>query len=273
MVTKTAPTSTHEAIPTVSLLGLRLACVDWRALVQHIFDCLHEGRGGWLVTANLDFLRRYARDPESRALYDAAEIRVADGMPLVWACRLQGDALPERVAGSSLVWPLVERAAVEGRSVYFLGGAEDASARAGKMMLERYPSLKLCGSSSPMMESPPTPAQVESTISELSKLQPDILLVGLGSPKQEQLIRLLRPHLPSTWMVGVGISFSFISGDLKRAPGWMGDLGLEWVHRLLQDPGRLAKRYLVDDLPFAARLFPHVLRVRVGRLFRMEHGS
>jgi len=254
-----------ETMPTVSLMGLRLACIDWRGLVDHIFASLGAGCGGWLITANLDFLRRYVCDPEARRLYDTAEIRVADGMPLVWACWIQGDRLPDRVPGSSLVWPLIERAAREGRSVYLLGGAPGVNGRAAKVLVDKYPSLKLCGASSPLIDSPPSSRDVELVLAELAKVRPDILLVGLGSPKQEQLIRVLREHLPSTWMVGVGISFSFIAGDLKRAPAWMCRMGIEWVHRMIQDPRRLTKRYLVDDLPFALRLFPHALRVRVQR--------
>jgi N-acetylglucosaminyldiphosphoundecaprenol N-acetyl-beta-D-mannosaminyltransferase len=96
-------------------------------------------------------------------------------------------------------------------------------------------------------------------------VRPDILLVGLGSPKQEQLIRALRPHLPATWMVGVGISFSFVAGEIKRAPVWMRKAGVEWVHRLAQEPRRLAKRYLVHDLPFAVRLFTHAAIARFRR--------
>ena len=250
----------------ISLMGLRLACIDCRGLVDHIFASLGTGRGGWLITANLDFLRRYVCDPEVRMLYDAAEIRVADGMPLVWACRVQGDKLPERVAGSSLVWPVIERAAQEGRSVYLLGGAPGASERAAKVLVDKYPSLKLWGTSSPLIDSPPSSRDVELVLAELAKARPDILLVGLGSPKQEQLIRALREHLPSTWMVGVGISFSFIAGDHKRAPAWMRRMGIEWVHRMIQDPRRLTRRYLVEDLPFAFRLFLHALRVRLQRI-------
>jgi N-acetylglucosaminyldiphosphoundecaprenol N-acetyl-beta-D-mannosaminyltransferase len=252
-------------MPMISLMGLHLARIDLHGLVDHMFASLEAGRGGWLITANLDFLRRYVRDPEARALYDAAEIRVADGMPLVWACWVQGDKLPERVPGSSLVWPVIERASREGRSIYLLGGAPGASGRAAKVLVDKYPSLKLCGASSPQIGSPPSSRDVEVVLAELAKARPDILLVGLGSPKQEQLIRVLREHLPSTWMIGVGISFSFIAGDLKRAPAWMCKLGIEWVHRMIQDPRRLTKRYLVDDVPFALRLFPHALRVRLQR--------
>jgi N-acetylglucosaminyldiphosphoundecaprenol N-acetyl-beta-D-mannosaminyltransferase len=257
-------------MPTVSLMGLRLACVDRHELLDHIFSSLRAGLGGWLVTANLDFLRRYVRDPSARDLYDAAEIRVADGMPLVWACRLQGDDLPERVAGSSLVWLMIERAAREGRSVYLLGGAPGANERASKVLVDKFSSLRLCGGSSPGIGSPPSSSEVAGVLADLADSRPDILLVGLGSPKQEQLIRELRPHLPATWMVGIGITLSFVAGDVKRAPVWMRKMGIEWVHRMFQDPRRLMKRYLIEDLPFAARLFPSALLARLRRA--RKHG-
>ena len=246
-------------------MGLRLANIDRHGLLDHLFTSLAAGHGGWLVTANMDFVRRYAGDPEARALYDAAEIRVADGTPVVWACRVQGDHLPGRVPGSSLIWLLAERAAAEGRSIYLLGGTESANQGASAVLAAKYPGLKLAGASSPRIASPPSPADIEHVLAAVAHARPDFLLVGLGSPKQEQLIRALRPHLPATWMVGVGISFSFVAGEIKRAPRWMRKAGVEWVHRMAQEPGRLAKRYLVHDLPFAARLFAHAAITRFRR--------
>src|SRR5256885_7766158 len=127
---------------TCQLYGMTLARLDTEGLLDHVFAALARGRGGWVITANLDFLRRHVRDGAARALYDAADIRVADGMPLVWAARLQGDPLPERVAGSSLVGHIAERAAREGRSLYFLGGAPRARRRAAAWLRPRAPSLR-----------------------------------------------------------------------------------------------------------------------------------
>jgi len=251
-----------DSAPAVSLMGLRLARLDRHRLLDYVFNCLRVGQGGWLVTANLDFLRRYVRDRESRELYDAADVRVADGMPLVWACKLQGQPLPERVPGSSLVWLLAERAAREGRSIYLLGGADGANEKARKVLAEKYPGLAWVGGTSPLVASPPAESDITAILAELRGRKTDILLVGLGSPKQEQLIRALRPHLPSTWMIGVGISFSFVAGDVKRAPTWMRRAGIEWMHRMMQEPRRLAKRYLLHDLPFALRLFPQAFLAR-----------
>jgi N-acetylglucosaminyldiphosphoundecaprenol N-acetyl-beta-D-mannosaminyltransferase len=255
-------TDGEAAFATCELHGMTLALLDTRGVLDHVFGQLARGRGGWLVTANLDFLRRHVHDRDMRALYDQADLRVADGMPLLWAARLQGDKLPERVAGSSLLLPIAERAAREGRSLYLLGGAPGASARAGEILVQRFPGLSVLGTSSPMLSDPPTPDQVAPLAAELTRLRPDLVLIGLGSPKQEKLIRELRPLLPAAWMMGVGISFSFLAGDVRRAPRWMQRTGLEWVHRLSQEPRRLARRYLIEDLPFSFALFAHALRHR-----------
>ena len=255
------PSPAH--LPVCNLMGMRLARMRQADLVEHVFAALAQGKGGWLVTANLDFLRRYVRDARVRAFYDAADLRVADGAPLVWASRLQGEALPERIAGSSLLWLVAERAARDGRALYLLGGTPAANEGAARVLFERYPGLRICGRSCPAISSPPTADEVALLQTELAALQPHILLVALGSPKQEELIAELHPHLPTTWMMGVGVSLSFVSGELGRAPAWMGQAGLEWLHRLAQEPGRLARRYLVEDLPFALRLLPAALSARL----------
>jgi N-acetylglucosaminyldiphosphoundecaprenol N-acetyl-beta-D-mannosaminyltransferase len=113
----------------------------------------------------------------------------------------------------------------------------------------------VAGFSSPDVSPRATPIEAQSIAEELREASPDIVLVGLGSPKQEYLIRELRPLLPAAWMIGVGVTFSFVAGEISRAPGWMQRSGLEWIHRLAMEPRRLARRYLVDDLPFAFRLF------------------
>lgn len=247
----------------VELCGMALANVDSAQVLDHLFASLAEGRGGWLVTANLDFLRRHARDPAARGVYDGADLRVADGMPLVWASRLRGTPLPERVAGSSLVAPLCARAAHEGRSVYLLGGEPEANRGAAEVLLASSPALRLAGASSPWVSAEPSARELETIASELERTQPDIVLVAFGSPKQERVIAELRARLPKAWWIGVGISLSFLAGHVKRAPKLVQTLGLEWVHRLVQEPRRLFRRYLIEDLPFAVELFGRAAVERV----------
>jgi len=237
---------------------MRLAAASANELLDHMFGSLARGQGGWIVTANLDFLRRHAHDPGARELYSEADVCVADGMPLVWAMRLQGDHLPERIAGSSLMLPVAERAALEGRSLYLLGGEPAANEKAAAVLRARWPGLVIAGASSPMVKNPPSPDDLHSLREELLQARPDIVLVGMGSPKQELIIRALRADFPRAWMIGVGMTFSFVAGTLSRAPEWMQRTGLEWCWRLAQEPKRLSRRYLLEDLPFSVELFARV---------------
>jgi len=253
---------------SVDLMGMSVAPFRQGELVDHIFEGLERGEGGWIVTANLDILRRHYREADARRTYDAADLRVADGMPLVWASAIQGEKLPERVAGSSLVGQIAEEAARRGRSLYLLGGAPGSAEAAANELQRQYADLPIAGHSSPMVSLPPTSEELGSLLEELTARSADIVLVGLGSPKQEYVCEHLRQHLPQAWLMGVGISFSFVAGEVRRAPVWIQRAGLEWVHRMSQEPRRLAKRYLVDDLPFAARLFMRAAWHRAQRLRR-----
>jgi N-acetylglucosaminyldiphosphoundecaprenol N-acetyl-beta-D-mannosaminyltransferase len=247
-----------EGFSTVDLCGMEIARTSTDRVLDHLFDALEEGRGGWLITANIDFLRRYVKDPGSRALYDAADVRVADGMPLLWAASLRGTPLLERVAGSSLVLPLCQRAARAERSVYLLGGDPRAAEEAEARLREQAPGLRIAGRSSPWVSASPTGPELEPLRAELVRTAPDIVLVAFGSPKQERVIAALRAELPHAWWTGIGISLSFVAGHVERAPELVQNLGLEWVHRLVQEPRRLFKRYVVEDLPFAFELFGRV---------------
>lgn len=242
------------ALPSIRLLGIPISRVDARGACDHIIAEIEAGRGGWVVTPNLDILRRLVHDSEFRELCAETDLRLADGMPLIWASRLQGTALPERVAGSDLIWRLAERAAVAGRSVYLLGGNPGSAEGAAKVLRERSPSLRIAGVCCPPFGFEKDEAYLADLERRLIEAAPDIVFVGLGSPKQEVLIRRLRKVLPRAWFLGVGVTFSFTAGEISRAPVWMRRVGLEWCHRLLMEPGRLWKRYLVQGPPFAVRL-------------------
>lgn len=247
----------------VDLLGVAVDSVTEAQCVDHILAELAAGRGGWVVTPNLDHLRRLVSDPDFRELCGGAELAIADGMPLVWASRLQGTPLPERVAGSSLVSSLARGAATAGRSLYLLGGDPGTAEAAAEELRRRDPALRIAGTICPPPGFDRDPAQIAALEQALRDARPDIVYVALGSPKQEQLIGRLRAALPGAWWLGIGISFSFLAGTVRRAPRWVQRLGLEWLHRLVQEPRRLARRYLLQGLPFAARL----LAVSAGRRF------
>jgi N-acetylglucosaminyldiphosphoundecaprenol N-acetyl-beta-D-mannosaminyltransferase len=239
----------------VHLLGIAIDRVTAREALDRIFASIAAREGGWVITPNLDFLRRLAANENQFAeLCSGATLRLADGMPLVWASRIQGTPLPERIAGSDLIWSICERAAREQRSVFFLGGNPGAADDAARLLAQKYAGLKVAGTLCPAPGFEKKPDEMIAIHHALEQARPDLVLVALGSPKQEALIQRLRAVLPTPWFLGIGISFSFVSGEVKRAPRWMQRVGLEWLHRLLQEPRRLARRYLVDGLPFAAKL-------------------
>ena len=243
-----------DSEPVVRLRAQRFHAVTEDRCVELMTGADASMSGGWVVTANLDHLRRMVRHRCYGELCSAATLVVADGMPLVWAARIQGTPLPERVAGSNLIWSLSAAAASRGKSVFLLGGAPGTARAAANVLTERYPALRVAGTHCPPVGFEHDSQQMAELTEALRQAEPDTVYVALGSPKQERLIAQLRQVLPGAWWMGVGISFSFLCGDVKRAPRWMQRLGLEWVHRLAQEPRRLARRYLVDDLPFAMRL-------------------
>ena len=238
----------------VCLLGIELDALREEECVAHVLAELEAGRGGWVVTPNLDHLRRLVQKPDFRALCDGADLVVADGKPLLWASRIQRTPLPERVAGSDLIWSLTRGAAARGRGVFFLGGNPGTAEAAARILAERSPGLIVSGTACPRVGFELDEGSMRDLRATLEAARPEIVYVALGSPKQEQVIHALRETLPSAWWLGLGISFSFVSGEVRRAPRWMQRAGLEWVHRLVQEPRRLATRYLVHGLPFAARL-------------------
>jgi N-acetylglucosaminyldiphosphoundecaprenol N-acetyl-beta-D-mannosaminyltransferase len=258
------PKTHRSSLPIVTLHGVDLHAITEQTCVDYILDHLDAGQGGVVVTPNLDHLYRCVNDVSFGALVAEADLVVADGMPLVWASRVQGTPLPARVAGSDLIWSLSSAAAKRGRTIFMLGGMPGTAEAAAKILTERNPELKVVGTHCPPVGFEKSDREVALIVDALTAVKPDIIFVALGSPKQEQLIDRIRRTLPSSWWLGVGISFSFVCGDVRRAPGWMQKTGLEWVHRLIQEPRRLFKRYVVVGVPFASRL---LARAAMNRVF------
>jgi N-acetylglucosaminyldiphosphoundecaprenol N-acetyl-beta-D-mannosaminyltransferase len=250
----------------VVLMGLDFARLTEAGTNQIVLDALEEGRGGWICPVNLDVLRQVAQDNHLKELVSSAELVVADGMPLLWASRIQGTPLPQRVAGSSLISTLSAELGDRGHSVYLLGGNEGTAEAAGVRLRDSFPDLTLSGWHCPPFGFEHSPEEMERIVNALLSAQPDVVFVGLGFPKQDRLIAQIRETLPTTWFVSCGISFSLLAGEVRRAPRIFQALGLEWAYRLAQEPRRLARRYLVQGPPFALRLlFASAFRRLVGR--------
>lgn len=259
-------------VPEIVLAGVRLHAIRQADCVAFVAQSLAAGRGGWIATANLDHLRRLQQTGSFRDAYARATLVVADGMPVVWASRLQGTPLPERVAGSDLIHSLSAGAAEAGFRVFLLGGDPGTAEAAARRLQQRYQGLAVAGTICPPLGFEKDERQMAELRHALTTSGPQVVFVALGSPKQELLIDRLRALLPGAWWVGVGISFSFVAGTVRRAPRWLQVLGLEWLHRLVQEPRRLLARYLWHGPPFLLRLFAGALlrRLRPGARRRPE---
>ena len=257
-----APFRARTADDTAMVMGLPFHRLDQRDLSRVFLEGVRSGQGGWIVTPNLDILRQFTANPECRDLILRASHRVADGAPIVWASRLAGTPLPERVPGSDLVLSMPEAAARAGLSLFLLGGNPGVATAAARRLQARFPGLRGVESYCPPFGYEDDPDELERIRTTVRRARPAIVLVGLGFPKQERLIRALRSELPGTWFVGVGISLSFLAGEQPRAPAVLQRLGLEWMHRLAHEPRRLFRRYVVQGIPFGLRLLGWALARR-----------
>ena len=247
----------------VALMGLDFAAFSERDTIDYVLGALAEGRGGWISTVNLDILRQWRQRPEVRDLLSQADLVVADGMPLIWAGGIQGSPLPERVAGSTLVRTLSQAASVAGASIFLLGGNPGTAEAAADALMEGCRGIRVAGTLCPPVGFESDPDWIDRIERSLCESNPDIVFVGLGCPKQERLIVALRQHLPHAWFIPCGISFSFLAGEVQRAPVMIQRVGLEWLHRMFQEPARLVRRYLVQGIPFLLELLCSALLTRV----------
>lgn len=241
--------------------------VSFEQTLERIAALVAARTGGSVFTPNVDHVVIAEDDLAFRSAYAGTSLSVADGKPLVWATRWLGTPVPEKVSGSDLVWPLLQRAAAGGWGVYVLGGAPGSAETAARRM-ERELAVRVVGLDAPRIEVAGGPGE-EEVVERIRSARPDIILVGLGSPKQERFIARVLPRVRPAIALGVGASIDFLAGRARRAPRWISAAGLEWLFRLLHEPRRLARRYLVRDPRFVlvfgrtARM-PRSERVRIA---------
>lgn len=207
------------------------------------------GKAHQIATINADFVVKSLHDAALRRILQEADLATADGMPLVWSARLLGVPIETRVTGADMVPALAQRAAQKGYSIYFLGAAPGVAEKAAAILRQQYPALQIAGIASPSAEA--VHKGDPTIIAACRAAKPDILLVAFGNPKQEKWIYRHAQTLGIPVMIGVGGTFDLIAGVTKRAPHWMQQWGLEWSYRLLQQPGRLWKRYITDLFGFS----------------------
>jgi N-acetylglucosaminyldiphosphoundecaprenol N-acetyl-beta-D-mannosaminyltransferase len=236
----------HDADPLparVNILGTGVSAVDLREAVRQSDALIRSGGHGYICCADAHSIVEALRDPMHRNALNGAFLTVADGMPLVWLGRLQGRASIGRVYGPDFMLAMCELSVERGWRHFFYGGAPGIASRLRARLGKQFPGLHVVGTYTPPYR--PLDSIEEAELAAfVEETRPDVLWVGLGSPKQERFMAQHYGKLLCHLMVGVGAAFDFHAGAVHEAPRWLHPTGLQWTYRLLQEPQRLGRRYL-----------------------------
>lgn len=202
----------------------------------------------YVVTPNVDHIVRLEKDEELQKVYKNASLILTDGKPLIWISKWYKTPIKEKISGSDLFPKVCELAANKNYTMYLLGAAEGVADTAAKNLMKKYPGLNVVGTYSPPFGFEKNEQEMNKIKTQIQEVHPDILIVGLGCPKQEKFMYYHCKELGVPISFGLGASIDFEAGNIKRAPKWMSNHGLEWLYRFSKEPKRLFKRYFVDDL-------------------------
>lgn len=235
-------------------LTLKEAC---EVVIQYAKD---KNSFKYVVTPNVDHIIKLQKDLEFKKVYKKASLVLADGKPLVWASRLLKKPLKEKVSGSDLFPIVCKRASEENLKLFFLGGKEGVAAKAAKNLKKKHNNLNVVGVYSPPFGFENSKVENKKIVRIINERKPDILFVGLGAPKQEKWIYQNLYNIKVPVSLGIGASFDFEAGTIKRAPQWLQNIGFEWLWRFFQEPKRLFKRYFIEDTKFFHLLLLEILK-------------
>ncbi|MGE0304506.1 MAG: WecB/TagA/CpsF family glycosyltransferase [Acidimicrobiia bacterium] len=218
------------------------------------------GRTHQITTVNVDFVINGIKDPTVLEILQVADLSIADGMPVVWGSKLRGTPLAERVTGADLVPMLAELSARRSYRVVLFGGEPGVAATAADILRTRSPGADLVPIAGPYSRD--LADMDPEVLRQITEAKPDIVCVALGHPKQERWIQMYGTKVGAPVLIGVGGSLDFIAGTKSRAPRWVQDIGMEWMHRLVTEPRRLGKRYAACFRHFGPLLAAEVWRMR-----------
>lgn len=232
----------------INFMNTKVDNLTMEEALKRIDELIQENRNAYVVTPNVDHIVQLEHGGPLTEVYKNADLILTDGKPLIWISKWYKTPIKEKISGSDLFPRICDLAAKKGYRMYFLGAAEGVAAKAAENLEKRFPGLQVVGTYSPPFGFEKDEAEMGKILKQIKDARPHILIVGLGCPKQELFILHHKDALGVPLSLGLGASLDFEAGNIKRAPKWMADHGLEWLYRITQDPKRLAKRYLVDDI-------------------------
>ncbi len=239
--------------PSVRILGTRVDALNMDLACAAVSEALRRKQKGYICLGGVQLLTEAYEHEDYRELLERAFLVTPDGMPLVWLGKLQGQPHMGRVYGPDLMLRVCEQSVPQGFTHFLLGGKEGVADELKTVLEEKYPGIRIVGAHCPPFR-PMTPDEDAALIAQVAAAKPDIIWVGLGSPKQDRFMRDYLPQLDTTLMFGVGAAFDFHTGRVPQAPAWMQRIGMEWFFRVCCEPRRLARRYLRNNPLFVWRL-------------------
>ncbi len=252
-------------IASVDLLGVRIDNVTIDEVLECIDRFLNESELQLICTPNADHVVKAWHDAEFRSIINQSSLAIPDGMAVIYGSRLLGTPLQGNVAGRLLVPRLCERISRTGHRIFFFGAGPGVAQEAADQLTAQYPGLIVAGTFSPSYGFEADPIENARALAMINACNPDILLVALGAPKQEKWMAANRDLIGARVAIGVGGTFDIIAGRVREAPRVATRFGFEWLFRMVQEPRRLARRYLIDDQQFVRVVVSHWLRRRLVR--------
>lgn len=250
--------TTDSSWPRANVLGVGVHAENMHSALARVTQAIETRRKGYICLTGVHGIMEAQADAELREILNGAFLNLPDGMPTVWVGRGQGYAEMDRVFGPDLMLEVCRRSVEAGWTHYLYGGGPGVASELADRLRSRFPGIEILGTHCPPFR--PLLASEESRLQdELARLRPDILWVGLGTPKQERFMARYGARLDATLLFGVGAAFDYHTGRLRDAPAWMKNSGLQWLHRLAQDPARLWRRYATHNPRFLYLLARHLL--------------
>ncbi len=243
----------------VQILGSSVSAINMEQACSVVMEAVAARQKGYVCFGGVQLLTEAYEHADYRELLERALLVTPDGMPLVWLGRLQGRRHMTRVYGPDLMLKICAATVAAGRTHFLYGGNPGVAAELKATLEKRFPGIRIVGTHCPPFR-PLNAAEEAEVIQQIGSAQPDIIWVGLGSPKQDRFMRDYLPKLDTTVMLGVGAAFDFLTGRVRQAPGWMQRIGMEWAFRVCCEPRRLAGRYFRNNPLFVWRL----IRERIG---------
>jgi N-acetylglucosaminyldiphosphoundecaprenol N-acetyl-beta-D-mannosaminyltransferase len=230
----------------VNVLGVGISLINMPLALERLAAWIDGRDRQYVNVCTVHTVMECRRDATLRRIVNAAGMTTPDGMPLVWLSRLGGHRYVSRVYGPDLMLAELAASNRTGHRHFFYGGRDEVATRLAVVMREKFPGIRIVGTFSPPLGTAAELCTPEAA-ALINAAEPDVVWVGVSSPKQEFWMACMRPLLEAPVLIGVGAAFDFHTGTVRQAPRWMQRSGLEWAFRLSQEPRRLWRRYLIDN--------------------------